>query len=81
MIRKSISCALAGLLIVVPALALFGLFGHWQPGSGVVVLSLVFCFMLSGCSPSTHVAIRSGPVAVDGDTIVDHGVHIRLTGL
>jgi hypothetical protein len=46
MIRKSISCALAGLLTVVPALALFGLFG--QPGSqgipGVVVLGLIFCF-------------------------------------
>jgi hypothetical protein len=45
MIRKSISCALAGLLTVVPALAfLFGLFGHWQPGSGLVALSLIFSF-------------------------------------
>jgi hypothetical protein len=43
MIRKSISCALAGLLTVVPALAfLFGLLGHWQPRSGVVVLGLIF---------------------------------------
>ena len=37
MISKSISCALAGLLIVVPALAfLISLFGHWQPGSKLV---------------------------------------------
>jgi hypothetical protein len=45
MIRKSISCALAGLLTVVPALAfLFMLFGYWTPGSGIVVLSLIFSF-------------------------------------
>jgi len=45
MIRKSISCALAGLLTVVPALVLFELLGHWQPApSGGVVVSLVFCF-------------------------------------
>jgi hypothetical protein len=38
MIRKSISCALAGLLTVVPALAfLFMLLGHWKPGSKEVV--------------------------------------------
>jgi hypothetical protein len=44
MVRKSISCALAGLLIVVPALAfLFGLFGHWQPGSRLVE-ALIFSF-------------------------------------
>jgi hypothetical protein len=44
MIRQSISCALAGLLTVVPGLAfLFGLLGYWTPGSGVVVLSLIFC--------------------------------------
>jgi hypothetical protein len=45
MIRKSISCALAGLLTVVPAVAfLFGLFGYWTPGSEVVVLALIFSF-------------------------------------
>ena len=44
MIRKSISFALAGLLIVVPALAfLIWLFGHWQPGSRLVE-GLIFCF-------------------------------------
>ena len=43
MIRKTISCALAGLLTVVSALAfLFALLGYWEPSSGVVVLSLVF---------------------------------------
>jgi hypothetical protein len=40
MIRKTISCVLAVLLTVVPALAL--LLGHWQPGSGIVVLGLLF---------------------------------------
>ena len=46
MIRKSVSCALAGLLIVVPALAfLIWLFGHWQPGSRLVE-GLIFCFEL-----------------------------------
>jgi hypothetical protein len=45
MIRQLISCALAGLLTVVPALAfLFGLFGYWTPGSEVVVLALIFSF-------------------------------------
>jgi hypothetical protein len=39
-IRKTISFVLAGLLTVVPALAL--LLGHWQPGSGIVVLGLIF---------------------------------------
>jgi hypothetical protein len=39
-IRKSMSFVLAVLLTVVPALAL--LLGHWQPGSGIVVLGLVF---------------------------------------
>ena len=43
MIRKTISCALAGLLTVVSALAfLFALLGYWEPSSGVVVLSLIF---------------------------------------
>src|SRR5262249_29780165 len=47
MIRKSISCALAGLLTVVSALAfLFGLLGYWEPSSGVVVLSLIFGFTI-----------------------------------
>ena len=45
MIRKSISCALAGLLTVVSALAfLSGLLGYWEPSSGLVVLSLMFGF-------------------------------------
>jgi hypothetical protein len=43
--RKSISCALAGLLTVVPALAFFlMLLGYWTPGSEVGVLVLIFCF-------------------------------------
>src|SRR5262249_43504670 len=47
MIRKTISCALAGLLTVVSALAfLFGLLGYWEPSSGVVVLSLIFGFTI-----------------------------------
>jgi hypothetical protein len=46
-IRKTISCALAGLLTVVSALAfLFGLLGYWEPSSGVVVLSLIFGFTI-----------------------------------
>jgi accessory gene regulator protein AgrB len=45
MTRKSISCALAGLLTVVPALAFFlMLLGYWTLGSEVVVLVLIFCF-------------------------------------
>ncbi len=47
MIRKTISCALAGLLTVVSALAfLSGLLGYWEPSSGVVVLSLIFGFTI-----------------------------------
>ena len=47
MTRQSISCALAGLLTVVPALAfLFGLFGYWTPGSEVAVLALIFSFAI-----------------------------------
>jgi len=46
-IRKTISCALAGLLTVVSALAfLSGLLGYWEPSSGVVVLSLIFGFTI-----------------------------------
>ena len=46
-IRKTIPCALAGLLTVVSALAfLSGLLGYWEPGSGVVVLSLIFGFTI-----------------------------------
>jgi hypothetical protein len=46
-IRKTISCALAGLLTVVLTLAfLFGLLGYWEPSSGVVVLSLIFGFTI-----------------------------------
>jgi len=42
-----ISCALAGLLTVVSALAfLSGLLGYWEPSSGVVVLSLIFGFTI-----------------------------------
>src|SRR5262245_17832617 len=44
-IRKTIPCALAGLLTVISALAfLSGLLGYWEPSSGVVVLSLIFGF-------------------------------------
>jgi hypothetical protein len=47
MIRKTISCTLAGLLTVVSALAfLSGLLGYWEPSSGVVVLSLIFGFTI-----------------------------------
>jgi ribosomal protein L9 len=47
MIRKTISCALAGLLTVVSALAFqSGLLGYWEPSSGVVVLSLIFGFTI-----------------------------------
>jgi hypothetical protein len=47
MIRKSISCALAGLLTVASAVAfLSGLLGYWEPSSGVVVLFLVFGFAI-----------------------------------
>jgi hypothetical protein len=47
MIRKTISCALAGLLTVVSAVAfLSGLLGYWEPSSGVVVLSLIFGFTI-----------------------------------
>jgi ribosomal protein L9 len=46
-IRKTISCALAGLLTVVLTLAfLSGLLGYWEPSSGVVVLSLIFGFTI-----------------------------------
>src|SRR5262249_21969734 len=46
-IRKIISCALAGLLTVVLTLAfLSGLLGYWEPSSGVVVLSLIFGFTI-----------------------------------
>jgi ribosomal protein L9 len=46
MIRKTISCALAGLLTVVSAMAfLSGLLGYWEPSS-VVVLSLIFGFTI-----------------------------------
>jgi ribosomal protein L9 len=47
MIRKTISCALAGLLTVVSALAFVsGLLDYWEPSSGVVVLSLIFGFTI-----------------------------------
>ena len=47
MIRKTISCALAGLLTVVLTVAfLSGLLGYWEPSSGVVVLSLIFGFTI-----------------------------------
>jgi len=46
MIRKTISCALSGLLTVVSAVAfLSGLLGYWEPSS-VVVLSLIFGFTI-----------------------------------
>src|SRR5262249_22934314 len=47
MIHKTISCALAGLLTVVSAVAfLSGLLGYWEPSFGVVVLSLIFGFTI-----------------------------------
>jgi hypothetical protein len=46
-IRKTISCAMAGLLTVVLTGAfLSGLLGYWEPSSGVVVLSLIFGFTI-----------------------------------
>jgi hypothetical protein len=46
-IRKTISCALAGLLTVVLTVAfLSGLLGYWEPSSGVVVLSVIFGFTI-----------------------------------
>lgn len=56
MIRRSISCALAGLLIVVPVLAfLFMLLGHWQPGSGSIAL-LIFSFAVGAMWLATEVS-------------------------
>ena len=61
MIRKSISCALAGLLIVVPALAfLFWLFGHWQPGSRLVE-ALIFCFAVGVIWLGTEIFQKKEP--------------------
>jgi len=61
MIRKSISCALAGLLIVVPALAfLIWLFGHWRPGSGLVE-GLIFCFAVGVIWLGTEIFQRKKP--------------------
>jgi len=73
MIRKTISCALAGLLTVVSALAFVsGLLGYWEPSSGVVVLSLIFCFTIGvmwlgsevvGDSPEWTMTPYMGPMA------------------
>jgi len=69
MIRKTISCALAGLLTVVSALAfLFGLLGYWEPSSGVVVLSLIFGFTIGVMWLGSEVSEISG---VDDDAV--HG--------
>jgi ribosomal protein L9 len=73
MIRKTISCALAGLLTVVSALAFVsGLLGYWEPSSGVVVLSLIFGFAIGvmwlgsevvGDSPEWTMTPYMGPMA------------------
>jgi ribosomal protein L9 len=73
MIRKTISCALAGLLTVVSALAFVsGLLGYWEPSSGVVVLSLIFGFTIGvmwlgsevvGDSPEWTMTPYMGPMA------------------
>jgi multisubunit Na+/H+ antiporter MnhB subunit len=56
MIRKSISCALAGLLIVVPVLAfLFMLLGHWEPDFAVIAL-LIFSFAVGAMWLATEVS-------------------------
>jgi len=61
MIRKSISCALAGLLIVVPALAfLISLFGHWQPGSKLIE-ALIFCFAVGVIGLGTEIFQKNKP--------------------
>jgi ribosomal protein L9 len=72
MIRKTISCALAGLLTVVSAVAfLSGLLGYWEPSS-VVVLSLIFGFTIGvmwlgsevvGDFPERTVSPYMGPMA------------------
>jgi ribosomal protein L9 len=63
MVRKTISCALAGLLTVVSALAfLSGLLGYWEPSSGVVVLSLIFGFTIGVMWLGSEVS-EIGPVA------------------
>ena len=61
MVRKSISCALAGLLIVVPSLAfLFWLFGHWQPGARLVE-GLIFCFAVGVIWLGTEIFQKKKP--------------------
>jgi ribosomal protein L9 len=72
MIRKTISCALAGLLTVGSAVAfLSGLLGYWEPSS-VVVLSLIFGFTIGvmwlgsevvGDFPERTVSPYMGPMA------------------
>jgi hypothetical protein len=85
MIRKTISCALAGLLTVVSALAFVsGLLGYWEPSSGVVVLSLIFGFTIGvmwlgsevvGDSPEWTMTPYMGPMASATKVHVeaDHG--------
>ena len=43
MLRRSISCMLAGVLAVFPALTLlYGLLGYWMPGHAFAALSMLF---------------------------------------
>jgi ribosomal protein L9 len=77
MIRKTISCTLAGLLTVVSAVAfLSGLLGYWEPSSGVVVLSLIFGFTIGVMWLGSEVSKFSG---VDDDA-VHGGSHPRAAG-
>src|SRR5215470_16264549 len=67
-IRKTIPCALAGLLTVVSALAfLSGLLGYWEPSSGVVVLSLIFGFTIG----VMWLGIEVSKILITGDAV--HG--------
>src|SRR5262245_46770429 len=80
MIRKTISCALAGLLTVVSAVAfLSGLLGYWEPSS-VVVLSLIFGFTIGvmwlgsevvGDFPERTMSPYMGPMASATEVLVE----------
>jgi ribosomal protein L9 len=77
MIRKTISCTLAGLLTVVSAVAfLSGLLGYWEPSSGVVVLSLIFGFTIGVMWLGSEVSKFSGA----DDDAVHGGSHPRAAG-
>jgi hypothetical protein len=46
MLRRSISCMLAGVLAVFPAVTLlYGLLGYWMPGHAFAALSMLFAWV------------------------------------